>query len=157
MMYDPKFCIKCSQYSDVIKGTMASLIFSLTNVYSTVHPGTDQRNVKAPHCWRPVNSPRRWPVTQKMLPLDDVIMLVLHRRYFLVAMWLFIVYLKAGYHHVIDVRISDVLIKRHIYGRDTPAKNVPNPLDIERSDISSYFLQQTKCLVKIWVRLQAHK
>ena len=76
---------------------------------------------------------------------------------FLVAIWLFIVYLKAGYHHVIDVRISDVLIKRHIYGRDTPAKNVPNPLDIDRSDISSYFLQQTKCLVKIWVRLQAHK
>ena len=35
----------CMHYSDVIMGTMASLITSLTSVYSTVHPGADQRNV----------------------------------------------------------------------------------------------------------------
>ena len=69
-------------YSDVIMGTMASLITSLTRVYSTVHPGADQRKhqtsaslafVRGIHR-RPVNSPHKWPVTRKMFPFDDVIM-----------------------------------------------------------------------------------
>ena len=63
-------------------GTMASLITSLTSVYSTVHPGADQRKhqssaslafVRGIHR-RPVNSPHKWPVTRKMFPFDDVIM-----------------------------------------------------------------------------------
>ena len=67
---------------DVIMGSMAFQITSLTIVYSTVYAGVDQRNHKgsAPlafvsgiHRW-PVNSPHKWPVTRKMLPFDDVIM-----------------------------------------------------------------------------------
>ena len=64
--------------------TMASQITSLTVVYSTVYSGADQRKhqsaaslafVRGIHRW-PVNSPHKWPVTRKMFPFDDVIMLV---------------------------------------------------------------------------------
>ena len=64
-------------------GTMASQITSLTIVYSTVYSGADQRKhqssaslafVRGIHRW-PVNSPHKWPVTRKMFPFDDVIML----------------------------------------------------------------------------------
>ena len=69
-------------YCDVIMGTMASLITSLTSVYSTVHWGADQRKhqssaslafVRRSHRWPP-NSPHKWPITRKMFPVDDVIM-----------------------------------------------------------------------------------
>ena len=64
-------------------GPMASQITSLTIVYSTVYSGSDQRKrqrsaslafVRGFHQW-PVNSPHKGPVTQKMFPFDDVIML----------------------------------------------------------------------------------
>ena len=64
-------------------GTTASQITSLTIVYSTVYSGTDQRKhqssaslafVRGIH-WRPVNSPHKDPVTRKMFPSDDVIMI----------------------------------------------------------------------------------
>ena len=64
-------------------GAMASRITSLTIVYSTFYSGTDQRKhessaslafVQGIHRW-PVNSPHKWPVTRKMFPFDDVIML----------------------------------------------------------------------------------
>ena len=70
-------------YGDVIMGTMASQITSLTIVYSTVYSGADQRkhqssaslaSVRGIH-WGPVNSPHKWPVTRKMFPFDDVIMI----------------------------------------------------------------------------------
>ena len=70
------------QYIDVKMGTMASQIFSLAIVYSTVYSGADQRKhqssaslafVRGIHRW-PVNSPHKWPVTGKMFPFDDVIM-----------------------------------------------------------------------------------
>ena len=60
-----------------------SQITSLTIVYSTVYSGADQRKHQSPaslafvpviHRW-PVNSPHKWPVTRKMFPFDDVIML----------------------------------------------------------------------------------
>ena len=63
-------------------GAMASQITSLTIVYSTVDSGVDQRKhqssaslafVRRIHRW-PVNSPHKWPVTRKMFPFDDVIM-----------------------------------------------------------------------------------
>ena len=63
-------------------GAIASQITSLTIVYSTVHSDADQRKhqssaslaiVRGIH-WGPVNSPHKCPVTQKMLPFDDVIM-----------------------------------------------------------------------------------
>ena len=69
-------------YNDVIMGTIASQITSLTIVYSTVYSGADQRKhqssaslafVRGIHRW-PVNSPHKWPVTRKMFPFDDVIM-----------------------------------------------------------------------------------
>ena len=69
-------------YSDVIMGAMASQITSLTIVHSTVCSCADQRKhqssaslafVRGIHRW-PVNSPRKWPVTRKMFPFDDVIM-----------------------------------------------------------------------------------
>ena len=69
-------------YSDVIMGAIASLITSLTIVYSTVYSDADQRkhqsSASQAFVWGihrgPVNSPHKWPVTRKMFPFDDVIM-----------------------------------------------------------------------------------
>ena len=69
-------------YDDVTMSLMASQITSLTIVYSTVYSGGDQRKpqssaslafVRGIHRG-PVNSPHKWPVTRKMFPFDDVIM-----------------------------------------------------------------------------------
>ena len=65
-------------YKDVIVGAMASHITSLTFVSSTVYSDADQIStslafVRGIHRW-PVNSPRKWPVTRKMFPFDDIIM-----------------------------------------------------------------------------------
>ena len=68
-------------YNDVIMGTVASQITSLTIVYSTVNSDADQRKhqssaslafVRGIHLGL-VNSPHKWPVTQKMFPFDNVI------------------------------------------------------------------------------------
>ena len=70
-------------YIDVIMTTMASQITSLTVVYSIVYSDADQRKhqssaslafVRGIHR-EPVNSPHKWPVTRKMFPFNDVIML----------------------------------------------------------------------------------
>ena len=69
-------------YDDVIMGTLASQITSLTIVYSALYSGADQSNHQSSaslaFVWRihrgPVNSPHKWPVTRKMSPFDDVIM-----------------------------------------------------------------------------------
>ena len=62
---------------------MASQITSLTIIYSTVYSDGDQRKhqssallafVKGIHRW-PVNPPHKGPVTWKMFPFDDVIMI----------------------------------------------------------------------------------
>ena len=72
-----------THYCDFIMNTIASQITSLTIVYLTVNSGTDQRKhqrsaslafVRGIHR-RPVNSPHKRPVTRKMFPFDDVIML----------------------------------------------------------------------------------
>ena len=69
-------------YSDIMIGTIASQISSLTTVYSTVYSDTDQSThqssaslnfVRGIHRG-PVNSPDKWPVTRKMFPFDDVMM-----------------------------------------------------------------------------------
>ena len=69
-------------YTDIIMGTIASQITSLTIVYSTIYSDADQRKyqnsaspafVRGIHR-RPVNSPHKWPVTRKMFPFDDLIM-----------------------------------------------------------------------------------
>ena len=73
---------KAMHYIAVIMGTMASQITSLAIVYSTVYSGADQRkhqsSASLAFVWGihrgPVNSPHKWPVTRKMFPFDDVIM-----------------------------------------------------------------------------------
>ena len=71
------------RYNDVTMAATASLITSLTIVYSTVYSSADQRKhqssaslafVRGLHR-RPVNSPHKWPVTRKMFPFDDVIII----------------------------------------------------------------------------------
>ena len=71
-----------NHYGDVVMSMMASQITSLTIVYSTIYSGADQIKhqssaslafVRGIHR-SPVNSPHKWPVTQKMFPFDDVIM-----------------------------------------------------------------------------------
>ena len=69
-------------YNDVIMGVIVSPITSLTIVDSIIYSDADQRKhqsstslafVRGIHRG-PVNSPHKWPVTQKMFPFDDVIM-----------------------------------------------------------------------------------
>ena len=75
-------CLLPVHYDDVIMGAIASLITSLTIVYSTVYSDADQRKHQSSASlaivWGihrgPVNSPHKWPVTRKMLPFHDVIM-----------------------------------------------------------------------------------
>ena len=70
-------------YNGVIMGVMVSQITSFTTVYSTVYSGVDQRKHKSSaslaFVWGihrgPVNSPHKWPVTRKMFPFDDVIVI----------------------------------------------------------------------------------
>ena len=71
-----------SHYSDVIMGAMASQLTGVFNVCSTVGADADQRKhqssaslafVRGIHR-SPVNSPHKRPVTRKMFPFDDVIM-----------------------------------------------------------------------------------
>ena len=71
-------------YNDVIMSAMASQITDVCIVCPTVGSGTDQRKhqssgsqafVRGIHRW-PVNSPHKRPVTRKMFPFDDVIMLL---------------------------------------------------------------------------------
>ena len=78
--------ISGTHYGDVIMGTMASKITSLTIVYSTIYSGADQRKhqssaplafVRGIHRW-PVNSPHKGSVKRKMFPFDDVILRQLH-------------------------------------------------------------------------------
>ena len=77
--------LNCEQnhYGDVIMGAIASQITSLTIVYSTVYSDADQGKhqssaslalVRGIHRG-PVNSPHKWPVTRKIFPFDDVIMI----------------------------------------------------------------------------------
>ena len=77
-----------AHYNDVIMGTMASQITSLTIVYSTVYSDADQRKhqssaslafVRGIHRGL-VNSPHKWTVTRKMFPFDDVIMILVKRK-----------------------------------------------------------------------------
>ena len=71
-----------THYDDVVMGAIASLITSLTIVYSTVYSDADQRKHQSSpslvFVWGIhrglVNSPHKWPVTRKMFPFDDVIM-----------------------------------------------------------------------------------
>ena len=75
-------------YNDVIMGTIASQITSLTIVYSTVYSDADQRKHQRSASLAfvrgiyqgPVNFPHKWPLTRKLFPFDDVIMMYLIRK-----------------------------------------------------------------------------
>ena len=60
-------------------GSIASQITSLTIVYSIVYSDADQskhqRSTSLASVRGPVNSLHKWPVTRKMLPFDDIIMI----------------------------------------------------------------------------------
>ena len=64
-------------------GIVASQITGLTIVYTTVYSDADQSKHQScaslAFMWGihrgPVNSPHKWPVTRKMFPFDDVIMI----------------------------------------------------------------------------------
>ena len=79
-------CVLYYHYDDVIMSAMASQITSLTIVYSAVYAGADQSkhqsSASLAFVWGihrgPVNSPHKWPVTWKMFPFDDVIMMHLY-------------------------------------------------------------------------------
>ena len=80
--------ISHSHYDDVIMTMLASQITSLAVIYSIVYSGVNQRKhqssaslafVREIHRG-PVNFPHKWPVTRKMFPFDDVIMVIsLHK------------------------------------------------------------------------------
>ena len=66
-------------YGDVIMGAIASQIISLTIVYSTVYSDADQRkhqsSASLAFVWG-IHRSHKWPVTRKMFPFDDVIMII---------------------------------------------------------------------------------
>ena len=75
--------ITVGHYSDIIMSTMASQITGVSIVYSTVCWGATQRKhqrstslafVRGIHRW-PVDSSHKIPVTRKMFPFGDVIMI----------------------------------------------------------------------------------
>ena len=121
-------------------GAMISQITSLTIVYSIVHLGANQRKhqssgslafVRGIHR-SPVNSPHKWPVTQKMFPFDDVIM-SLHRKW----QYLAITWSNA------DSASNDIL-------RNTPKDNFHiNSLDMNTNKMKIIFLDMTITALKI--------
>ena len=78
---EDRFCN--DHYSDVIMGTIAYQITSLPIVYSTVYSDADQRKYQSSASLAfvrgihrsPVNSPHKRPVTRKMFPFADVIII----------------------------------------------------------------------------------
>ena len=61
-----------THYNDVIMGAITSKITSLTIVYSTDYSDTDQRKHQSSAS---LAFPHKGPVTRKMFPFDDVIMI----------------------------------------------------------------------------------
>ena len=71
----PLDCLLSVHYDDVIMGTIASQITSLTRVYSIVYSGADQSKHQSSASLAFVWGIHRGPVTRKMFPFDDVIMI----------------------------------------------------------------------------------
>ena len=79
------FMGKWYHYDGIIMGTMEYEITSLKSVYSNVYSGADQSKHQSSatlaFVWwiqrGPGNSLRKWPVTQKMFPFDDVTMITI--------------------------------------------------------------------------------
>ena len=104
--HDIVLCVQCTHYGDVIMDAITSQITSLTIVYSIVYSDADQRKhqssaslafVRRIHRG-PVNSPHKWPVTRKMFPFDDVIMIYEFTTVYICVLWVCILYFETGYH-----------------------------------------------------------
>ena len=76
--------LSINHYSDVIMSAMASQITGVSIVCATVCSGANQgkyqcstslASVRGSHRW-PVDSPHKGPVTWKIFPFDDVIMIL---------------------------------------------------------------------------------
>ena len=75
--------VRQSHYNDIILGAMASQITSIKIAYSTVYSGADQRKHQSSASLAFVrgihrsllNSPHKGPVTRKIFPFDDVIII----------------------------------------------------------------------------------
>ena len=65
----------CNHYNDVIMGTIASQLTSIMTVYSTIYSDADQRKHQSSVSLAFVGGIHRGPVTQKIFPFDDVIMI----------------------------------------------------------------------------------
>ena len=103
---------KC-HYCDAIMGTVASQITSLTIVYTAVYSDADkskhQSSASLAFVWGihrgPVNSPHKWPVTRKMFPFDDVIMVINNCRWKLeenISISIVSIVLSICRHHIDD-------------------------------------------------------
>ena len=85
-MYNTKFMIRQVHYctshcNDFRIGAMASQITGVSIVWSTVCSGAEQQQqqqkIKAPRHWgESMDSNNKGPVTRRMLPFDDVIMVI---------------------------------------------------------------------------------
>ena len=80
--YPQMLTFGCDHYGDVIMGAMAFQITSLAIVYSTIYSGADQRKHQSSVSLAFVRVftgdqwiPHKRPVTRKMFPFDDLIML----------------------------------------------------------------------------------
>ena len=98
-----------SHYSEVLMIAMASHFPGVSVVYWTVCSCADQRRqqisasltfVMGIHRW-PVNSPHKGPVTQKMLPFDDVIMTIIFKTSlsFIISIRMYTNSIKYPYEH----------------------------------------------------------
>ena len=93
-------------------GPMASQMTSLTIVYTAIYSGADQRKHQSSVSLAflrgihrgPVNSPHKWPITEKMFPFDDVIMQPFHLS--TLEKWLLfsiISQIQVGLVHVVEI------------------------------------------------------
>ena len=70
------FCTYCTHYNDVIMSTVASQIASGSIVCPTVGADQGKQQSSASLAFVRVNSPHKGPVTRKMFPFDDVIIML---------------------------------------------------------------------------------
>ena len=140
--------------------TVASQISSLTIIYSTVHSGADQRKhqssaslafVRGIHR-SPVNSPHKWPVTQKMFPFDDVIMCLSHTNLLHTCLgWRFS---KCGYHTLRDVPIIMAFCGSVTLVKNTFKTSLSSDyFNLNRFIACNYLTLWTKSVLKYWINI----
>ena len=141
-------------------GAIASQITSLTIVYSTFYPGADQSkhqsSASLAFVWGihrgTVNSPHKWPVTQKMFPLYDIIMsraccnlCKAWRLYILKQSYLDVLqephlYNSSWYNHLMD------LASRFQCSKQDPASKIRNIMERHYKEL---WLQSIQCNNKL--------